>query len=152
MLSIFSEINRVFYVHACVPTHSVLAAPGRSQLSSSASSAAAEASADGAEPACSTAKTAASQASQLRDNSAWRRAVTASASTSSAGITTTARHEPFTVKIRAILVRIQRLSKFVVDVDVGPQGCSPETLRSRHRRQKGVWSSAISLGMNLWKQ
>ena len=56
-------------------------------------------------------------------------------------------HEPFTVKIRAILVRTQRLSNFVVDV--GPQGRSPETLRSRHRQQKGAWSSTISLGMNL---
>ena len=52
--------------------------------------------------------------------------------------------------IRVILVRTQRLSNFAVDV--GPQGRSPETLRSKHRRQKGVWSSTISLGMNLWKQ
>jgi len=61
-------------------------------------------------------------------------------------------HEPFTVKIRAILVRTQRLyvSNFVVGVE--PQGRSPETLRSRHRRQKGVWSSTTLLGMNLWKQ
>jgi hypothetical protein len=36
-------------------------------------------------------------------------------------------------------------------VGVGPRGRSPETLRSRLRRQKGVWFSTILLGMNLWK-